>query len=102
MHVWSAAQKRLIGISPLDYDLVDYWLSHLVRGRFRRDPIAARPPVQGERLIGWIAHYLIGIAFAAMLLAICGLDRAALIVGIGSVGDCLRDSGSNRRPKPQS
>jgi hypothetical protein len=48
---------------------VGYWLAHLARGRFRRDPIAA-PPVQGERLIGWIAHYLIGIAFAAMLLAI--------------------------------
>jgi hypothetical protein len=48
--------------------------------------------VRGERPIGWAAHYLIGIAFAAMLLAIWGLEWArhptigpALIVGIGSV-----------------
>jgi hypothetical protein len=92
MDIWAAARKRLLGIPPLDYGLVGRWLAHLVRGRFRHESIAASPPVQGERLIGWTAHYLIGIAFAAVLLAIWGLDWArhptigpALIVGIGSV-----------------
>ena len=48
--------------------------------------------VRGERLIGWAAHYLTGIAFAGTLLAIWGLEWArhptiapALIVGLGSV-----------------
>jgi hypothetical protein len=92
MDIWAAARKRVLGIPALDYGLVGRWLAYLARGRFRHDPIAASPPVQGERLIGWTAHYLIGIAFAAMLLAIWGLDWArhptigpALIVGIGSV-----------------
>jgi Protein of unknown function (DUF2938) len=92
MDIWAVARKRLLGIAPLDYGLVGRWLAHLVRGRFRHESIAASPPVQGERLIGWTAHYLIGIAFAAMLLAIWGLDWVryptigpALIVGIGSV-----------------
>jgi len=92
MDIWSVARKRLFGIPSLDYGLVGRWLVHLARGRFRHDPIAATPPVPGERPIGWIAHYLIGIAFAAMLLAVWGLDWArhptmapALIVGIGSV-----------------
>ncbi|MGT2491675.1 DUF2938 family protein [Cupriavidus basilensis] len=82
----------MLGIPALDYGLVGRWLAHLTRGRFRHDPIAASPPVRGERLIGWIAHYLTGIAFAATLLALWGLDWArhptlgpALIVGIGSV-----------------
>ena len=35
-----------------------------------------RRPYSGERLIGWTAHYLIGIAFAAVLLAIWGLEWA--------------------------
>jgi hypothetical protein len=76
----------------LDYGLVGRWFAYMARGRLRHDPIAASPPVQGERLIGWTAHYLTGIAFAAALLAIWGLDWArqptlgpALIVGIGSV-----------------
>ncbi|KJK13042.1 membrane protein [Burkholderiaceae bacterium 16] len=92
MDLWAVARKRILGIPPLDYGLVGRWLVHLTRGRFRHTPIAASPPVWGERPIGWIAHYLTGIAFAAMLLALWGLDWArhptpgpALIVGIGSV-----------------
>jgi hypothetical protein len=92
MDIWLIARKRLLGVPPLDYGLVGRWLAHLARGRFRHDPITASPPAQGERLIGWTAHYLIGIAFAATLLAIWGLDWArhptsgpALIVGIGGV-----------------
>lgn len=90
--LWAAVRKRLLGIPSLDYGLVGRWLAHLARGRFRHDPIAASPAVRGERLTGWTAHYLIGIAFAAVLLAIWGLDWArhptvgpALIVGIASV-----------------
>ena len=92
MDFWSVARKRLLGIPPPDYGLVGRWLAHLARGRFRHDRIAASPPVRGERLIGRTAHYLIGIAFAALLLAIWGLEWArrptigpALIFGIGSV-----------------
>ena len=92
MDMWVLARKRMLGIAPLDYGLVGRWLAWLVRGRFRHDPIGSSPPVQNEHLIGWAAHYLIGVAFAAMLLAIWGLDWArhptigpAMIVGIGSV-----------------
>jgi DUF2938 family protein len=91
MDIWTVARKWLFGVPLANYGLVGRWLSHMPRGRFCHDPIAASPPVQGERVIGWIAHYLIGITFAALLLAIWGLDWArhptvgpALIVGIGS------------------
>jgi hypothetical protein len=92
MDLWAIVRKRLLGIPSLDYGLVGRWLAYLPRGRFRHDPIAASKPVRSERVIGWIAHYLIGIAFAGLLLAIWGLDWVrhptigpALIVGIGSV-----------------
>ena len=92
MDIWAVARKRLLRIPSLDYRLVGRWLIHMTRGRFKHERIAASPAAPAERLIGWTAHYLIGIAFAAMLLAIWGLDWArhptigpALIVGIGSV-----------------
>ncbi len=92
MDIWSVVRQWALGIPPLDYGLVGRWLAWLARGRFRHDRIAAAPPMRAERLIGWSAHYLIGIAFAALLLAIWGLDWArhptlgpALIIGIGSV-----------------
>jgi hypothetical protein len=37
-------------------------------GHFRHDSIVAAPAVRHERLIGWTAHYLIGILFAGVLL----------------------------------
>lgn len=90
--LWGLARKPLLGIAPPDYGMVGRWLAHMTRGRFRHESIAASPPVRGERLIGWTAHYLIGIAFAALLIGIWGLAwirhptiGAALIVGIGTV-----------------
>lgn len=92
MDAWSLARKRLMGIAPPDYGLVGRWLAYMPRGRFRHERIASAPAVKGEGLMGWAAHYAIGIAFAAALLAIWGLDWArhptpgpALIVGIGTV-----------------
>jgi hypothetical protein len=92
MDIWTLARKRLLGIPAADYGLVGRWFGHMAQGRFRHDRITASPAVKGERLIGWTAHYATGIAFAAVLLAIWGLDWVrqptlgpALIVGIGSV-----------------
>ena len=85
-------RKRLLGVALPDYALVGRWLAHMVHGRFRHESIAAAAPVHGERLMGWASHYFIGIAFAAILLAVCGVQWArhptigpALLVGIGSV-----------------
>lgn len=92
MDIWAVVRKRLLGVPSLDYALVGRWLVYLARGRFRHHPIAASLPVKGERLIGWVAHYLTGFLFAAVLLAFWGLGWVcrpalgpALIVGFGSV-----------------
>jgi hypothetical protein len=92
MDIWAVVIKWLLGVPPLNYGLVGRWLAYMPQGRFRHDPIAASPPVRNEHVVGWTAHYLIGVAFAAILLAAWGLDWArhptivpALIVGIGSV-----------------
>lgn len=92
MDSWTFARKKLMGIAPPDYGLVGRWLGHMPRGRFRHERIAAAPAVKGELLIGWAAHYATGIAFAASLLAIWGLDWArhptlgpALVVGVATV-----------------
>ena len=90
--LWAIARKRLLGVPAPNYGLVGRWIAHMPRGRFRHDSIAVAPPVRGERLVGWSAHYLIGIAFAAILPGIWGTAwmqhptiGPALIVGIGTV-----------------
>ena len=92
LDLWSAARARFFGAATPDYSLVGRWLVHATRGRLFHDAIAKSAPVKGERLIGWGAHYLIGIAFAAALLIGWGPAWTrqptlipALVVGIGSV-----------------
>src|SRR5262245_31493743 len=74
MDLWVIARKRLLGAPSMSYGLVGRWIAYLARGRFFHNPIAASPRVPGERVIGWTAHYLIGIGFAALLVAVSGLQ----------------------------
>jgi hypothetical protein len=90
--VWALLRKRLFNMPLPDFGHLGRWLGHMPRGKFRHESIAAASPVRGERLIGWIAHYVIGISFAAVLLAVWGLEwmRAprlgpAMIVGVATV-----------------
>ena len=92
MDLFAAAREKIFGTASPNYALVGRWLAYLPRGRFFHAPITASPAVRGEGLIGWTAHYAIGIAFAALLLAIYGQDwvrqptiAPALMIGIGSV-----------------
>jgi hypothetical protein len=92
MDIWMLVRRSLLGSALPDYRLLGRWLGSMPRGRFRHDPITASPAVPHEHLVGWIAHYLTGIMFAAVLLAIWGLDWVhhptigpALLVGIGGV-----------------
>ena len=92
MDAWGLARKPLLGIAPPNYALVGRWISHMAHGRFRHDAIAASAPVRGERVIGWVVHYLTGIVFAGLLIFIWGPAwiqypsiGPALAVGIGTV-----------------
>ncbi|MFM4824414.1 DUF2938 domain-containing protein [Aeromonas bivalvium] len=74
MDLWGVARKPLLGMPLPSYAMMGRWLGHMPRGRFRHEAIGAANPIPGESLIGWSAHYLIGIAFAALLIAIQGQD----------------------------
>jgi hypothetical protein len=74
LDLWNALLARLFGIPSLSMGMLGRWFGHFLHGRFVHANIAKAPPVPGERIIGWIAHYAIGITWAAVLLAIWGLD----------------------------
>ena len=92
LDLWSTLLKRLFAVPAPDWGMVGRWFGHFPQGRFVHESIGAASPVRGERLIGWTAHYAIGIAYAALLLAIWGLDWArqptllpALVVALFTV-----------------
>ena len=65
--LWALARRRWLSIPPPDYGLVGRWLGYMRQGRFRHARIADAAALRGERVLGWTAHYLTGIAFAALL-----------------------------------
>ena len=91
MDVW-ASLLRQFGVPSLNLDFLGRWIGHMPEGQFFHESIAKAPPVRGEILLGWGAHYAIGISFAALLIATYGLTWArsptlfpALLIGIVTV-----------------
>ena len=54
------------------YYAVGGGLGHLTRGRVHHEAITRAVPVPAERIIGWAAHYLTGIVFAALPAVVWG------------------------------
>ena len=60
--------------------------------RLYDEAIARAAPIRFEAIVGWTAHYLIGIAYAGLLPVFCGRDwfcaptpAPALAIGLGTV-----------------
>ncbi len=91
MDAWLMLLKRM-GVKTLDFALVGRWVGHLSHGQVAHAAIAKAPPVAGERLLGWITHYAVGVGFAALLVGLNGarwLDQPtlapALAIGVATV-----------------
>lgn len=88
MDGWAVLRKHLLGVPSLDYALVGRWIGHMPLGRFRHAAIGKATAIRGERLTGWLVHYLTGIAFALAFVLLSGPDwlcrptlAAALLFG---------------------
>ena len=91
MDGWLIVLKRM-GVKTLDFALVGRWVGHLAHGRVAHAAIAKARPVAGERLMGWSTHAAVGVGFAALLVAVTGVDwldsptlAPALAVGVATV-----------------
>lgn len=74
MDLWSCIQKRTLKVPPLNYALVGRWILGLPGGTFCHHTIVSAPPLRGERLTGWVFHYLTGILFAVVPLTLYGAE----------------------------
>lgn len=71
LDLWLVVLKRL-GVPTGSFALIGRWVAHMARGRFSHASIAKAEPVSSELAIGWVTHYTVGIAFAAVLVALQG------------------------------
>jgi hypothetical protein len=65
--------------------MVGRWIRYMPEGIFRHANISAAPQKSAECMIGWIAHYMIEIAFSLAFVALAGsnwLQHPTLIPAI--------------------
>ena len=91
MDAWLMLLSRL-GVPTTSFAMVGRWVGNMRRGQFAHVAIAKAPLVRHELSLGWLTHYVIGIAYAALLVAVQGTDwleqptfLPALAVGAATV-----------------
>lgn len=92
LDIWSLFLKFAFKVVGLNYALVGRWIIHGFHGKLFHSSIIQSPKVKGEMALGWVAHYLIGVLFAAAFLSMFGLTwleslnlAPAIIFGIATV-----------------
>jgi len=92
MDLWNLFLKRAFSIPSLNYCLLGRWLRHMPGGTLRHATITAATQKPFECMVGWIAHYTIGVAFALGFVVLASGDwlarptvLPALLYGIGTV-----------------
>jgi len=71
MDAWLWLLSRL-GVPTSSFATVGRWVGHFARGRFAHAAISKAAPIPFERGLGWFVHYLIGIAYAVLLVGFQG------------------------------
>jgi sulfite exporter TauE/SafE len=92
LDAWALFLKHGLKQATTDWGMVGRWFGHMPRGVFIHRPIGKSPPVANERLIGYAAHYAIGITYAWLYMVIVdtvlsatpGL-LSALVFGLATV-----------------
>jgi hypothetical protein len=91
LDLWSLFLRTALHAPFPNYAMVGRWIGGFARGRFVHEDMARAPAVASERVIGWTAHYVIGVLYAFLLIAIAGVNwlsaptlLPALMVGVAT------------------
>lgn len=74
MDIWALLLKRVFNVQGLNYAMVGRWIGHFPQGKFVHKNITTSKPIVGEAIIGIMAHYAIGVVFAAGLVFSIGVS----------------------------
>lgn len=84
--LWALFLKRGFNIPSLNYCFLGRWLLHMPKGTIVHHSIAAAQQKPHECTLGWVAHYIIGTAFAlgfVLLASASWLERPTLLPAVG-------------------
>ena len=72
LDLWIIFQSKVFSVAPSNWCLLGRWAGYLSKGQFSHQGIAKTPAINGECIIGWVAHYATGVIFATTLFLVMG------------------------------
>ncbi|WP_454667600.1 DUF2938 domain-containing protein [Acinetobacter calcoaceticus] len=91
MDIWLLILK-IFKIPTLNFAFLGRWVGWIFQGKLVHQSIAQSSQIKREYLLGWIAHYSVGLIFAFSFLFIVGSDwlihpqfYSALLFGLATV-----------------
>lgn len=85
MDAWLLVLSRL-GVPTGSFAMIGRWVGHMAHGRFAHGAIAKAPAVRNELGLGWLTHYVVGIAYVGLLVAVMGvawLEQPTFLSALG-------------------
>ncbi|GHB34564.1 DUF2938 family protein [Salinicola rhizosphaerae] len=78
LDLWAWLVAKTTGMAGTDWGVVGRWLLDIPSGRVVLDSRPDRPAPGGrEKTVGWLFHYLVGLAYAMLILLVWGVDYIA-------------------------
>ena len=69
---YMAVNTKIFKIPTLNFAFLGRWVGWMFQGKLIHQSIAKSPQIKGEYLLGWIAHYSVGLIFSFSFLFIIG------------------------------
>jgi len=63
MDLWAVVAKHMLHLPTTDWAFVGRWFGHMPSGKLVHGKIGDAAPIRGELVLGWVAHYAIGVAY---------------------------------------
>jgi hypothetical protein len=72
--LWNLFLRLSFNIQSLNFCLLGRWIMYMPKGKFWHHNIKEVPPKSFECVIGWLAHYIIGIVLTLLFIFIFTVD----------------------------
>lgn len=72
MDILSFCTSRLSAIPFPNYPMVGRWFGYIGRGTILQRHTPSAEAIKSEKVIGWLAHYTVGIGFSLVFMALNG------------------------------
>jgi len=79
--IWATFSNKVLNFPRTNWAMVGRWLGHIPTGKYMHNPVNSSPEIKYENTIGWVFHYFIGVAYAAIygVLVIWVLEGSATL-----------------------